>query len=163
MSGPKKRIRTKSANNGQGRKWIRDEKRLAIYLRDGMSCLWCGEGVEKFGQSSPCNHLTLDHFVSRNANGNNTAANLFTACHRCNSDRKDKSALDYAIEWGEMFQNSQAHRDGLLASIGAARKKDLAPFLAQAKELMRSRGLTKAIRALTPKWLRDEMKEREQS
>ena len=29
-----------------GSKWIRPEKRMAIYLRDGLACVYCGEGVE---------------------------------------------------------------------------------------------------------------------
>lgn len=31
----------------QGMNWIRKDKRLAIYMRDGMACVYCG--------------LTLDH------------------------------------------------------------------------------------------------------
>ena len=30
----------------QGMNWIRQDKRLAIYLRDGLACAWCGNGVE---------------------------------------------------------------------------------------------------------------------
>ncbi|KKK72946.1 hypothetical protein LCGC14_2898780, partial [marine sediment metagenome] len=30
----------------QGMNWIRPEKRLAIYLRDGLACCYCGATVE---------------------------------------------------------------------------------------------------------------------
>ena len=46
-------------------RWIRLEPRLAIYLRDDLTCAWCGQsardGVE----------LTLDHCKPRNKGGDN--------------------------------------------------------------------------------------------
>ena len=68
----------------QGRKWIRDEKRLAIYLRDGLCCAYCGATVEE-GAS-----LSLDHVRPRSKGGRNEAANLVTCCCRCNSSRQDR-------------------------------------------------------------------------
>ncbi len=41
----------------QGMNFVRQDLRLAIYLRDGLACVWCGQGIEdgiKF---------TLDHVV----------------------------------------------------------------------------------------------------
>ena len=65
----------------QGMNWIRQEKRLAIYLRDGLACVYCGDSVEDGAQ------LTLDHVICHSAGGSNKATNLVTCCHRCNSSR----------------------------------------------------------------------------
>jgi hypothetical protein len=74
----------------QGMNWIRQEKRLAIYLRDGMACVWCGSSVED-GAS-----LTLDHVVPDSKGGTNDAPNLVTSCHRCNSSRGNRSVPRFA-------------------------------------------------------------------
>ena len=71
-------MRTKRLENWHGMGWIRKEKRLAIYLRDGLACVYCGKGVEE-GIT-----LTLDHLDL--ADGN-VAENLVTACSECNCHR----------------------------------------------------------------------------
>ena len=73
-----------------GGKWIRPAKRVAIYLRDGMACVWCGAAAEDGAA------LTLDHVVPWSRGGNNRAANLVTACRACNSARGNRSAAAYA-------------------------------------------------------------------
>lgn len=72
----------KSNYQGQGRNWLRPEKRLALYLRDGMACAYCGVSVEEEGTL-----LTLDHLEPYVKGGSNHASNLITACNRCNSSR----------------------------------------------------------------------------
>lgn len=63
-----------------GSKWIRPDKRLAIYARDGWACVYC--------QASDT--LTLDHIVSvEKAGRNNHETNLITCCLSCNSAKKD--------------------------------------------------------------------------
>lgn len=73
--------RGKENRRYQGSKWIRREKRLAIYLRDGLACVYCGLSVED-GTS-----LTLDHLTPFSSGGRHHAENLVTACFRCNSSR----------------------------------------------------------------------------
>ncbi len=51
--------------NWQGMNWITQKKRLAIYLRDGMACAWCGKGVEENMT------LSLDHLKTHAAGGEN--------------------------------------------------------------------------------------------
>lgn len=38
--------------NWQGMNWIRQEKRYAIYLRDGLACVWCKATIEDTTLSS---------------------------------------------------------------------------------------------------------------
>jgi len=67
-------------------RWIRVEKRLAIYLRDGFRCLWCDRDLHGAHPAE----VTLDHAMPRSKGGSNSHRNLFTACRSCNSARADK-------------------------------------------------------------------------
>ena len=71
-------------SNTAGMNWIRQEKRLAIYLRDGLACCYCGKGIENNIQ------LSLDHLKPRIKNGSHHESNLITCCIKCNSSRQDK-------------------------------------------------------------------------
>jgi len=63
-----------------GMNWIRQAKRLALYMRDHFACLYCGAGIEDEGTI-----LTLDHVQHT---GSNDASNLVTACFSCNSAKQ---------------------------------------------------------------------------
>ena len=71
--------------------WIRQEKRLAIYLRDGLACAYCGHSVEDGAQ------LTLDHIRPHSQGGSNREDNLVTACQRCNSSRGTRALHEFAV------------------------------------------------------------------
>lgn len=68
------------ANSGS--KWIRPEKRLAIYIRDGLACVLCEARVN--GED----FLSLDHVIPATSGGTNEPSNLITCCHDCNSRRR---------------------------------------------------------------------------
>lgn len=70
--------------------WIRPEKRLAIYLRDGLACVYCGDAIEDGVR------LTLDHITPHSRGGSNQAENLVTSCVRCNSARGNRSLAAFA-------------------------------------------------------------------
>ena len=76
--------------NKNGMNWISQHRRLAIYLRDGLACVYCGESVENGAQ------LTLDHVKPQSKNGGNETTNLVTACHQCNSLRGNRSVKLFA-------------------------------------------------------------------
>ena len=86
-------IRNRHANGGQGSHWIRPEKRLSIYLRDGLACAYCGTAVEDGTR------LTLDHLTPHSAGGSNSQDNLVTCCLTCNSRRgaRDWRAFAHAV------------------------------------------------------------------
>ena len=76
--------------NWKGMNWIRQEKRLAIYLRDGLVCVYCGAAVEDGVQ------LSLDHLKPHSKGGSNDATNLVTCCSKCNSARGDRPVATFA-------------------------------------------------------------------
>jgi hypothetical protein len=90
----------RAVSNGKARqgkaqpkgRWIRPEKRLAIYIRDGFRCLYCGTDLR---DASPAD-VTLDHLVAKDAGGSNEADNLVTACRRCNCSRGSRVWTEFA-------------------------------------------------------------------
>jgi 5-methylcytosine-specific restriction endonuclease McrA len=88
----KKYTAKKTSGSMSGGKWIRPEKRLAIYLRDEFHCVYCGSNLHN---ADPFD-ITLDHIKCRSAGGNNSEMNLITACRSCNSSRGDKTIAEYA-------------------------------------------------------------------
>jgi hypothetical protein len=79
----------------QGMNWIRQEKRLAIYLRDGMACAYCGASVEDGTK------LTLDHITPYVKGGSNHESNLVTCCLTCNSSRGARAMRTFAAAVAE--------------------------------------------------------------
>jgi len=73
----------------QGSKWIRRERRLAIYMRDGLACAWCGASIEEGAT------LSLDHIVPHAKGGSTQSDNLITACRKCNSSRGDRLVIEF--------------------------------------------------------------------
>lgn len=76
--------------NWQGMNWCRPQTRLAIYLRDDMTCVWCLQSVEQGAR------LTLDHLIQPAKGGDNSPTNLVTACATCNVQRKQKGIREFA-------------------------------------------------------------------
>ena len=74
-----------------GMNWIRQTTRLAIYLRDDTTCMWCGSSVAADGAK-----LSLDHVRTRSDGGSNDPANLVTSCTNCNSSRGPKPMNEFA-------------------------------------------------------------------
>lgn len=81
---------TRGKGDWAGMNWIRKDLRLAVYLRDGMACMWCGSTLEDGAQ------LTLDHVTPHTNGGTNEVSNLVTCCHKCNSVRADRPAAEFA-------------------------------------------------------------------
>lgn len=120
----------------QGMNWIRQDKRLAIYLRDGMACAWCGATLEDGAK------LSLDHIIPHVEGGSNHESNLVTSCCQCNSSRGDRSVESFAeAVAGYVNHGVTALEITLRISVLVARP--LAPFRVEAKEIM-ARRLTNA-------------------
>jgi len=110
-------------------RWIRLEPRLAIYLRDDLTCAWCGQsardGVE----------LTLDHCKPRNKGGDNKPSNLVTSCFTCNSSRGEKSLSKFS-KIAAKKNVSRITPKRILSNIASNRLRHLDKHLAQAKRLL---------------------------
>lgn len=123
-------IRNRREQN-QGMNWIRPEKRLAIYLRDGMACCWCGASIENDGVK-----LTLDHLMPYSKGGTHGHTNLVTCCGRCNSSRGNRPMAAFARVVAEYL--GLADGNEILAHISRTRGRKL--NVPAAKELISRRG-----------------------
>jgi 5-methylcytosine-specific restriction endonuclease McrA len=122
---------TKRKAKAQGMNWIRPEKRLALYLRDGLACAYCGAAVEDGAV------LTLDHLVPYAHGGANEATNLVTACRRCNSARGTRALSEFA-EAVARYLNHDRTPEAILAHVGRTVTRPV--DVKGAKALMAARG-----------------------
>lgn len=72
-------------HNTNGQKWIRNEKRCAIYARDEFRCVYCLASPSK---------LVLDHVEPH---AGNEADNLVTSCLPCNMRKGDRSCSAWLL------------------------------------------------------------------
>lgn len=107
--------------NKHGHHWIADIRRLAIYLRDGLACYWCGAGVEVGAI------LTLDHLTPRSRGGGHQSDNLITACIGCNAARGNLTVAKWCVVADKIPREVRKH---------AQRK----PEISVAREMLRIRG-----------------------
>lgn len=110
--------------------WIRRDKRLAIYLRDGQCCAWCGASVEDEGVE-----LTLDHLVPCELGGDNSETNLVTACRSCNCAR---GALTVR-QWLAWLRDHDVDTEGMARRVRVLRTRSLRKYRRIAKKIIKSR------------------------
>jgi hypothetical protein len=77
---------------GRSSKWCPKVKRLALYLRDGFTCMYCGRDLT----TARPHEVTLDHLRPQVNGGCHTPSNLVTACSRCNCARQHRPWWKYA-------------------------------------------------------------------
>lgn len=111
-----KKARSKHQATGQ---WIRTDKRLAIYLRDRFTCLYCCRDLHDADPSD----ITLDHVKCQSDGGGNGEGNLVTACRSCNCSRQDKPLARFA------GKETRAH-------VRRNTKRSLAPYRKLAKAIL---------------------------
>lgn len=124
-----------------GMNWVTQVKRLALYLRDGMCCVYCGDTIENGAV------LSLDHIIPRSKGGSNHERNLITACKRCNTRRHDRNIsawIDIAAEYSEI----PAHE--IARDIRRKRNRKLKKYIAESKNIIERRGsVAKALSEIT--------------
>lgn len=86
-------------------KWCPREKRLALYMRDGFACCYCGSSVEDGIL------LTLDHLTPKCHGGTDFSINLVTACHKCNSVRRERKWTEFAASVASYLNNGITAQD----------------------------------------------------
>jgi 5-methylcytosine-specific restriction endonuclease McrA len=111
-----------SANYKNGGKWITAHKRLAIHLRDGMECIYCGCDLHNCKPKE----MTLDHLKCKEVGGSNHESNLITACRSCNSSRQDMPL--------HRFADAKTRK-----AIVKNTRKPLAPYITLAKAMIAGR------------------------
>jgi 5-methylcytosine-specific restriction endonuclease McrA len=72
--------------------WCRPDLRLAVYLRDAFRCLYCTRDLH----GAEPRDVTLDHVKAKVDGGDNSPANLVTACRSCNCSRQDLPLARFA-------------------------------------------------------------------
>lgn len=72
--------------------WITQKRRLALYLRDKLTCVYCLRDITQ-GIS-----LSLDHVIARNNGGTHKSDNLVTCCVSCNSRKQDNDIPKTAVK-----------------------------------------------------------------
>ena len=117
---------------------IRRERRLAIYLRDGLSCVYCGASVEDGAQFS------LDHIKPHSQGGSNASSNLVTACTRCNCSRGDRPVAQFAQAVAG-YLNHGVTAEEITQHINNARRRQVP--MAEAKNLLARRGSVASVLA----------------
>jgi len=105
-----------TANGTHGSKWIRPEKRVALYESDGWRCVYCqrlldGDHIESMHER------TLDHLVPRSLGGSHGSHNLVTCCGHCNSARQELSLRDWYRVLRGLGQDSSKISRRVRASI----------------------------------------------
>jgi hypothetical protein len=100
-----------------------EDKRHAVYHRDGYKCAYCG----KHDASSTGAGLSIDHIDSRASGGaaqntkHSPGTNLLTACQACNFAKQDKTPK----EWNAYIKARGLNVDWAKARQQAARKLDI--------------------------------------
>ena len=120
----------------QGSKWIRPTTRLAIYLRDGLACIYCGDGIEDGAT------LSLDHVHPQSKGGSDRATNLVTACRTCNSSRGSRPVAEFAVSVAE-YRNHDLTADEITRRVRCSTRRRLPR--AEAREMIARRGSVQLI------------------
>ncbi len=126
-------IRSTRSNTWQGSNWIRQDKRLAIMMRDGLHCMVCGKGVEN-GASLTLDHITPASVCSKPKNGAN---NLYTCCSTCNSSRGNR----LLVEW--MKEQRPTDWQERILTINHNRHQGIAANRKFANEILQTRSITR--------------------
>jgi hypothetical protein len=116
---------TGSTKMAHTKNWCRKDKRLAIYLRDGLKCVYCQATLE----DAP---LSLDHLVPRSDGGSNESGNLVTCCCECNRRR----GVTPLTIWLAHTQTDPAATARFIVEHTAL---DLRPYRAEAKVIIARR------------------------
>ena len=119
----------KPAKRTQGMNWITKKKRLAIYMRDGMACVWCGNTLEDGSI------LSLDHVVPYSKGGTNHESNLVCSCKKCNSSRGDRSMPEFARATAG-YINHDVDANDIIKDIRNRTRRTLKPYLVEAANLL---------------------------
>jgi DNA-directed RNA polymerase subunit RPC12/RpoP len=152
----KKNTSKTPSRNWRGSSWLRPTTRLAIYLRDGCQCAYCGAGIEDTYTTAKGKtkrvQLSADHILpvaTARAAGitidEQDPTNLITACRSCNSRRQDKPVT----EWCQILE-AQGKIDSAAKTARKISKMTALPIeIEAAKTLLKThKSVPKTLKAL---------------
>jgi len=119
-------------SNKHGSNWIRKDRRLAIYLRDGMACAFCGNTIEDGAM------LSLDHIETRSNGGGHETENLVTACRKCNSSRGDRDLQEFCQSVADYVDHGVTGQD-IYDGIQELVSRPIKEYRDEARKLMSRR------------------------
>ena len=125
----KRRRGNKFTPAGEGGSWCRPDKRLAIHLRDGLCCLYCGKGIEDGAR------LQLDHYIRVQDGGSNDSSNLVTACAFCNNSKSN----DRIRRWYRRLRERGIDTNVVGRHVRRNLARNLRPYRAEAKRIIAER------------------------
>jgi 5-methylcytosine-specific restriction protein A len=134
-----KRMAARGKPNGkyQGSKWLTRARRLGIYLRDGLACVYCGATVEDGTQ------LSLDHIIPYSEGGSTKSDNLVSCCKKCNDSRGNRDYREFADKVAGYLNHGISVQD-IIDHIETTRHRPV--DIKAAKALIAQRGsFTKAV------------------
>jgi hypothetical protein len=141
MNGTPRTAKDRQTNR-QGMNWISQHKRLAIYLRDGLACSYCGWTLEQGAD------LTLDHVRPCIRGGTNHETNLCTSCGRCNRSKNGRTLKAFA-QAVAAYVNHGLTAQAVKDHVRRCTSRSLKPHLDEAKRLVAERGsASKALSAV---------------
>jgi len=117
---------------GDGRlsQWAYTTTRWAIYLRDGLACVYCRATIQALVKDPDgANFLTLDHVRPRTKAGSNQPSNLVTACYACNTLKGRGSLLRLCSDLGLSYNATRSRS-------GRHRRQDIERYRPAAKLLL---------------------------
>lgn len=140
---PQLKANGKRVNGKQGGSWITPTRRLAIYLRDGFKCCYCGKDLSQVGPRD----ITLDHVKPQCQGGHHDTTNLITACLGCNSRRQHLPVRAFLVKLyggAEKVKDAQEvlHVDFInlvMKGLRASQRRSIRKHLATAKSIIASR------------------------
>jgi HNH endonuclease len=119
-----------------GHHWIRDDKRLAIWLRDGLACAYCRKTALP---ADAC----VEHVIPFEKGGSNHHSNLVTSCTRCNARKADMPLRRFARTL------APASPEVIVERIAKFTARQLRPYRNEAKKLVAQYGTaSKALGAI---------------
>lgn len=137
----------KSTPAAAGGSWIRPEKRIALYARDGFCCQFCGNGIVDGAR------LSVDHVNASERGGKNDDGNLLTVCLSCNSAKQDLSMRG----WLAYCRKRGMNVEGIAARVAKTTAKPIDRALGKALlaehggvnavfEAVRTNGVTRTLK-----------------
>ena len=113
--GKRRAARTASLPSDGARLPLSSKTRLALLLRDGFACVWCGTGLEEGIV------LNIDRVMPAPLGGTNDPSNLVTACSACLVARNRLSHREWLLWLGDRGVRT----DHLGARVRSATRRSL--------------------------------------